>query len=393
MEKMRTNETLSQNSTRRSISFRALVTWWKRATVWLGLLGLTLSVPVAFGADSTTNHTKISWSGLVDVYYSYNFNNPSNQMNRLRNFDIYENQFGFSLAKLTVQEQARPVGFRVDFALGPTNDVVQGIPPYGVNAYSTLSNLEQAYLTGVVPVGNGLTVDVGKFVTMMGNEVIEPNANWNYSRSLLFAYSIPYFHTGIRLTYPFSSRFTGILEVTNGWNNVVAINKSKTVGLSLSYSPTPSTSLTLNGMTGFEQPLGNEYGKRDVAEIIITQQVNSSLSLAVDAVYGRDRVSGSLVSWKGVAIYGKYNFCSNSDLAIRGEVYYDPEGYTTGAAFPKATFKEITLTYEYDPVSFLILRLEGRDDFANGPEFVGANSAAPTKTSQPTLLLGAITTF
>ncbi len=346
----------------------------------------------AFAADSTTA-SSISWSGLVDLYYSKNFNSPSTQTNQLRNFDIYENQIGFSLAKLTVQKQAQPIGFRLDLAFGPTNDIVQGVAPYGPNTFSTQSLLEQTYLEAVLPVGSGLTVDVGKFVTLMGNEVIESNSNWNYSRSLLFAYAIPYYHEGIRVTYSFANNFTASLHIVNSWNTVIDNNKSKSVGLGLTYTPTSTTTLILNGMSGFEQPTGAEYGKKDVAEVIVTQQVGNDITFAADANYGQERVAGFLNSWKGVAAYGKYILSSKTDLALRAEIYYDPEGYTTGAAFPKATFKEFTLTYEYDVTSNLMLRGELRDDFSNGPMFLSASTGFPTRMSQPTFLIGAVATF
>jgi len=35
-------------------------------------------------------------------------------------------------------------------------------------------------------------MDLGKFVTSAGAEVIEAKDNWNYSRSLLFVNAIPY---------------------------------------------------------------------------------------------------------------------------------------------------------------------------------------------------------
>ncbi len=358
-----------------------------------------LLATVAFAADSTSTSTqsKIFWSGFVDVYYSKNFNSPSNQLNQLRNFDIYENQFGLNLAKLTVQEQAQPVGFRVDIGFGTGNDVVQGLlnPLTGATtpSSSTLNLVEQAYLTAVVPIGSGLTVDVGKFATMMGYEVIESNGNWNYSRSLMFAWAIPYYHMGMRLTFPLSGNFTVALHIVNSWNTVVDNNKSKSVGLGLNYSPTSATTITLNGMSGFEQPTGVPYGKKDVAELIVTQQAGDNLSFALDATYGRERVAGFLDMWKGIAIYAKYNCGSKSDIALRGEIYYDPDGYTTTATFPKATFKEVTATYEYRPWDPIILRLEARDDFANGNSFVSASLASPTKTSQPTLLVGVIATF
>ncbi len=353
-----------------------------------------LSSTAAF-ASGPTPAPGITWSGLVDVYYSKNFNSPSDEMNQLRNFDIYNNQFGFNLAKLTVQKQAQPVGFRLDLAFGPANDMVQGVAPYGTNAFSTLSLLEQAYIEALLPVGSGLTVDVGKFVTLMGNEVIESNSNWNYSRSFLFAYAIPYYHEGIRMTYDFAGNFSAQLHIVNSWNTVIDNNKSKDLGLELSYSPTTATTLTFNGMSGFEQPAGAKYGRRDLAEIIISQSVGN-LSLVVDAVYGRDRIAGVYEDWKGVALYAKYDLDSQSDIAARGEVYYDPFDYTTGLTFPKATLKEVTLTYEYRPWIPLIVRVEARDDFANGKAFLSAgslNAGDFTRTSQPTLLVGVITTF
>ncbi len=146
-------------------------------------------------------------------------------------------------------------------------------------------------------------------------------------------------------------------------------------------------------MSGFEQPPGSLYGKRDVTELITTQKLGAHSSLAVEADYGRDRVSGSLVSWKGIAIYGKYFLCSKSSLAIRGEAYHYPQGYTTGVVFHNPTFKELTVTCQYDPLSFMIHRLDFRDDFANGPALVGPNSDAATRSSQPTLLLSAVVTF
>jgi hypothetical protein len=66
----------------------------------------------------------------------------------------------------------------------------------------------------------GLEVDFGEFVTAAGAEVIETNANWNYSRSLLFAWAIPYYHFGLRGAVPVGSHFTGGVQVVNGWNNI-----------------------------------------------------------------------------------------------------------------------------------------------------------------------------
>ena len=346
-----------------------------------------LPVP-SFAGDSTSTAPGITWNAFVDAYYTKNFNDPSTRTNSLRNFDINENQIALSLADLTVQEQAQPVGFKIELGFGPTNDIVQG----GVT--STLSNVIQAYGTVVVPIGQGLTIDVGKFVTHMGYEVIPSQGNWNYSRSYLFAFAIPYYHTGVRLTYPVTSNFTAALHILNGWNSVVDNNKFLTLGTTLNYALGASTDIVFNGIWGHETPNAFESGARDVYDFIVTQQINSALSLAANADYGQAGTTFGLAMWKGVALYGRYSLDSKSALAVRAEVYYDPSfgGYTTGVGFPKATLDEYTLTYEYHPVAPLLLRAELRDDFANGPVYMSAEGLA-SKNSQPSLTIGMVTSF
>src|SRR5205823_1138365 len=75
----------------------------------------------------------------------------------------------------------------------------------------------------------GLQLDFGKFVTSAGAEVIESHSNWNYSRSLLFAWAIPYYHFGLRATET-KGHFAGGFQVVNGWNNVEDNNSGKTLG-------------------------------------------------------------------------------------------------------------------------------------------------------------------
>jgi hypothetical protein len=71
-----------------------------------------------------------------------------------------------------------------------------------------LEDIEQSYLSYLAPMGRGLQIDVGKFVTQHGAEVIEAKDNWNYSRSLLFALAIPYYHMGVAfgVLYAFTSK-------------------------------------------------------------------------------------------------------------------------------------------------------------------------------------------
>ena len=342
--------------------------------------------------QSKDSSQAISVSGFVDAYYSKNFADPASHANKLRNFDIPENQINLSLAEIVLQKKAQPIGFRVDVDFGTANDVVQGIAPYGTTPYSTLTNIQQAYLTGVIPIGNGLTADVGKFVTHMGYEVIESKDNWNYSRSLLFAWAIPYYHTGLRLTYPFADNFTVALHVVNGWNSNIDNNAEKSLGLAVSYSPSGSTGLILNVMDGFEQPPPFDVGKKKVFDFIVTQNVTDAFALTLNADYGDETLISGLKTWRGAAVYGRYAFNAKSAVALRGEIFDDPEGYATGWGVSGLNVKEVTATYEYKFADALLLRGEARYDYANSPIFdKGAN--VNTENGQMTFLVGIVAMF
>src|SRR4030095_7894388 len=112
---------------------------------------------------------KIEFSGFADTYYGYNFNNPPSRKNPLRNFDLNHNQFSLNLIELAMERKADPLGFRLDLNFGDTAKFVHAAEPGGSDVYQYL---QQAYVTYKAPLGKGLSVDVGKFVTHMGAEGI-----------------------------------------------------------------------------------------------------------------------------------------------------------------------------------------------------------------------------
>ena len=222
----------------------------------------------------------------------------------------------------------------------------------------------------------------------MGAEVIESNSNANYSRSLLFQYSIPYYHTGICATYPFADNlsFTGYLY--NGWNNVEDNNKQKTVGANIAWSVTDKIQLIGNIISGTEQ-VGTPTNPKTVAELILNLTASDKLSFVVDGVYGKERQPTLvLAQWKGIALYGKYAMTDLSTFALRGETFNDLNGYTSGL---HQSFTELTATYEYKYNTNLLIRLEFRRDHSTESTFVDKNGSAAK--DQNTLTFGSMLTF
>jgi hypothetical protein len=326
---------------------------------------------------------QVAISGFVDVYYSKNLIRPVSHSNRFRNFDITENQVDLSLVEVVIQKTASPIGFRIDADFGSTNDLIQSGPQ------STLNNLQQAYVTAMIPVGSGLTVDAGKFVTHMGYEVIEAKDNWNYSRSILFAYAIPYYHTGARATYAVQSNLTVAGFFYNGWNNPLQNKSGKTLGASINFAPAASLSFVANWIGGSEEPDSASAKTRNVFDFTSTLSVTERLSIALNADYGFEEFPAGMMIWKGAALYARYVISDVSAFSLRGEWYDDPEGYTTGVTH---AMSEGTLTYEYRLLTNLVLRGEFRHDWSTASVF--DNSSQPDAMKhQDTFALGAIVLF
>jgi hypothetical protein len=337
---------------------------------------LVLCVPGVSTSQESAASSPITYSGFFDAYYIKNLGNPASGLNKIRVFDPVDNEFNLALGEIDFVKKADPVGFRVDVGTGK----VSGISLTGL--------IQQAYVTIVIPIGDGLTVDAGQFVTHMGYEVIESKDNWNYSRSILFGYAVPFYHTGARFSYPVLSNLNATVSVLNGWNLVTDNNTFKTLGLTLNYALLPTTNIILNAISGVEAT-APVYGKRNVYDLIITHQMTDDLSLAFNADYGQERLAAGLATWKGEAVYAKYALDPKSALALRFEMYNDAGGgYTTLSA---QKLSEITATYEYKPVDNLILRGEIRNDMSDVSYF-DTDKAGGSKT-QLTLLLGAIVTF
>ena len=86
------------------------------------------------------------------------------------------------------------------------------------------ADITQAYLDFALPLGNGLDLKVGKFVTPLGYEVINPTQNQFYSHSYLFGFAIPFTHTGILGDVCHQRQLDGRCGNQRGWNSSLRDN-------------------------------------------------------------------------------------------------------------------------------------------------------------------------
>jgi hypothetical protein len=229
---------------------------------------------------------------------------------------------------------------------------------------------------------------------MHGAEVIEAKDDMNYSRGLLFNFAIPFTHTGLMASYPFSDKVSASFYLVNGWDNFEDEGKAKTLGLSVGVTPSDKVSLILNLMNG-KEITANAAAKtttRFLADFIATVKPVKNLTLVVNTDYATqkdDALDGSDAKWAGIAGYVKYDFSDLFSAAIRGEYFNDDDGVRTGIA---QKVKEITITPEFRLAKNLILRPEYRHDWSN-KEFFDSRHVDGNKKSQDTIALGVMYTW
>ena len=337
-------------------------------------------------------YEEIAVNGFVSVAYSYNTNRPDSRTNQFRVFDFQDNTFRLDVAQLTIQRATgKPgeLGFRVDAEAGST--IPQVSASYGLFQGQDF-DLKQAFVSWVAPLGSGLKIDFGKFITHFNYEFIESwdTPNDNATHSFTFGYAIPYTHTGLRASYSFSERLAGMVMLSNGWDNVKDNNSAKSVGAQLAWTPVKALSIAANFITGPERT-SVDADPRTVWELVAQWKSSDLTVFGLDLLYGSERgavVPGQLATWTAIVGYARLGVSGLFALCLRGEYFDDPEGARTGVS---QTLKEVTVTPELRVSSHFILRSDLRVDWSDRPVF--ERKGGQTSRTQPTIALNAIYMF
>lgn len=346
--------------------------------------------------------------GFVSSSYMNHLNaDPSDTTTRRTNFrafDFSHNSFKFDLGVLTLKKDAaKPgdIGFRTDIAYGFSVPQISKSAPglvTSTGAAVTTDNFDviQGFVSYNTPIGNGLRLDLGKFVTNIGVEVIPGPDGWNnhFSNSWLFTYG-PYTHSGLRAVYTFNEKFSVLGMVANGWDNTVDTNNGKTWSAGATYTPLSNVALTFNWMGGPEaQPNNpsNDQNWRHLFDFVGTIGLTDKLRLTINADSGHDEnnsliTPGKDANWWMFVGYLRYDYNKWFSMNFRGESFDDEDGYRTGI---RQHLWEVTITPEFRLNRHLVMRPEFRHDKSNVMSFGGP---ANMKDTQDTFAVNALVFF
>jgi hypothetical protein len=348
-----------------------------------------MGVADKIGVGKPLNDFGLTIGGYVEGGVTYNFRDV--KVNNGRVFD-FENEDP-TLNQLVVYID-KPIDFKKkEFQIGGHVEMMWGADArlihangifdhYGVgNGPENQFDPTQFYLDFFLPVGNGLNIRAGKFVTLLGQEVINPTGNALYSHSYLFGFAIPFTHTGAYATYNFNDAITVDFGFSRGWEQGFEDNNGCAIDifgrLSWLIDEKKATKLLITAIGGPERA-GNTDDYRYVLDVVFTTKLADQWVLTVNGDWGFEEnagIRGEDAQWYGVAGYLTYNVCDNLAVNARGEWFEDPDGArglgVTGSVY------EVTLGLDIKPLvsnknwASLHIRPEIRWDYSTDPFFGG----------------------
>ena len=320
----------------------------------------------------------ISVSGFAAASYFYNFNDPDGDSLGGSNAPVDllhpdSNSIALDQLWLTVSRDATPdsrAGFKADFVYGKTASILSGDNADG-NAGNDF-DLYQGYITYLAPIGEGVTLQAGKFATLLGAEVAQANGNWNITRGNVYNFLQPINHTGLLATTPIGP-VTASLGLVDETRNFPALNSDRNNNKAILWSVS-------GGAGAFSGSFAGTYGdspssfssSHDDNEVILdfigrfTPNEKFSSYVNFDWVSTDVGPGGNNVDGYGVAAAARYALGDSTGIAGRFE-YLSLEDDDFGSDL---TIWGITGTVDQKLTEGLTLRGEIRYDSASDGELL-----------------------
>lgn len=305
----------------------------------------------AFSQDSTKKSNFVI-SGSADVYYRYNFANPTvkdetdpnfNYFNSPTSFTKTHNTFALGMASIKVEHSIGKVGMVADLGFGKRAE------EFSYNDQNTQLAIKQLYLT-YAP-SDKIKFTLGSFGTHVGYELVDAYLNRNYSMSYMFSYG-PFFHTGLKADINLGGSTALMVGVTNPTDFKSASAEPK---MFIGQLSTASKDGAVKGFLNFQGGKFTDVDRLTQLDVVGTFGISSQFNIGVNGTWqsrsskGIDDKWGDSESWYGAALYLNYDPITWLGLTLRGEYLNDDKGvlgFNTNIFTPtlSANFKIDNLT-------------------------------------------------
>ncbi|ASZ10222.1 porin [Chitinophaga pendula] len=325
------------------------------------LVGATLCTFHAFAQGQTEQtekpQPKLSVTGYVEAYYSYDFNQPENHVKEafIYNHNRH-NELNINLALLRANYTSDRVRANIGI-MGGT------YAQYNMAAESEL--FRHIYDANVgIRIGRQLWIDAGIMPSHIGFESAIGKDCYTLTRSIM-ADNTPYFETGAKITWTPNDKWTFAAMYLNGWQRVKRVdgNQTPAFGTQIVFKPSAKVSLNWSTFIGNDKP-DSVRQMRYFNDLYGTFNITDKFSLIAGIDYGLEQKakgSNDFYQWYSPIIIARYVFTDKVALAGRVEHYNDRNGAViatkTNNGFQTTGY---SLNLDIAPVSNVVFRIEGK---------------------------------
>lgn len=352
-------------------------------------------------AEATT-FGPLTFGGWVEAYYGWNFNQPSNGITDLRGFDNRHGSFNLAIVALDTQLDWEGVNGRITLQWGSTPAtyyLAETAAPslgaaIGPQNQALWQMIQQAYVGYRIPIGSGLNIQAGLFLSPVGVEGMSVHDNWFYSRANLF-FGFPFYHTGIRASYAVVPELTVTLWAINGWNTVLDNNTEKSFIVQLAWTPDADVlSLNFSYVSGVERPTGAAEGRawRHTFDLNGTFTPLSWLGFQGQLTGGFEPNDFGTSAYFAGLLSMRFQIVDWLYFGMRGDFFWERNasnamGTASSIFWPVEWVSSGTAMIDVRPHEHVSLRLEYRHDQAAGD----GSGGACARTGQCAYFAGSVT--
>jgi hypothetical protein len=291
----------------------------------------------------------------------------------------------------------------LDIRYTDSNFRVRFVPGFGtymnanyISEPGTLKNIVEGSVGFRLNKKRGIWLDAGVLGSPYTNESAVSKDHLKYTRSIAPEY-VPYYLSGVKLSMPFSKKVTGYLYVLNGWQQILDLNSSKSIGTQIEFRPTDKLLLNWNTFIGDERSVLNpNYRLRIFTDLYAIYNPSEKWNFTSCVYFGNQEVKSITKSinqhWWQANIIGKYNFNSKHSLSGRMEYWKDPSqtmivnptitgGFSLGSA---------SICYNLKANDHALIRFEARQFLSDKNAFLDLEK---NPTNQMSWLVGGLTVW
>jgi hypothetical protein len=328
----------------------------------------------------------ICYEGWLDQGVTVNPYSPRDRSNYPVGFNNRSNEYQLNQAYLRLRRDASAQGDR--WGVGGTVDFLYGTdsmfassrglevgrdfgPKWNAQQYGLA--MPQCYMEVFAPWGDGLTVKMGHFYTILGYETTPAPENFFYSHSLSLIYGEPVTETGL-LAEKKVGNFKIMGGFTRGWDNWEDNNNDLSFlgGIHWTNDDQRST-LAFMMQSGPEQdePPQN-VNFRNIFSLVYTQKFAERYQYVAQFDFGfeeRGDIAGlPSARWSGLDQYLFYTINEKWKAGVRFEWFRDLDGVRVPHVSQGADYYELTAGLNWTPTSRVVVRPELRYDWVGTPD-------------------------